>query len=76
MGKKYFGLGYACSRYTTSDPDLFGKYAAYSRYTASDEMEVKNPSSQKMMLNPGEPVPVRMAEAESYGKHSADNTYG
>lgn len=31
VGISHFGLGYACSRYTTSDPDRLGKYAAYSR---------------------------------------------
>jgi len=31
VGISHFGLGYACSRYTTSEPDRLGKYAAYSR---------------------------------------------
>jgi hypothetical protein len=62
-GNKYFGLGYACSRYTTSEPDLFGKYDAYSRYTANDDREVNRPSDQKIILKPTEPVPFSIADA-------------
>ena len=46
VGKNHFGRGYACSRYTTSEPERLGKYAAYSKYTASEAAEVKNPRAQ------------------------------
>jgi hypothetical protein len=31
VGKNHRGLGYACSRYTTSEPERLGKYDANSR---------------------------------------------
>ena len=31
VGKKYSGFGYACSRYTTSEPERLGKYDESSR---------------------------------------------
>ena len=39
IGKKYRGRGYACSKYTTSEPERLGKYDANSKYTASDDSE-------------------------------------
>lgn len=46
VGTSHRGRGYACSRYTTSDPDRLGKYAAYSRYTARLASDVRYPNAQ------------------------------
>ena len=62
-GKKYLGRGNACSRYTTSDPERFGKYDANSKYTASEESETMKPRNQKIKLSPTDPVPAKMADA-------------
>jgi hypothetical protein len=62
-GKKYLGRGKACSRYTTSAPDLEGKYEVSSRYTEIPESEMSHPSTQKIRLRPTEPVPRRIPAA-------------
>jgi hypothetical protein len=63
VGISHLGLGNACSRYTTSDPDRFGKYAVYSRYTDKLAIDVKNPSAQYTIDSPTEPVPLRIVDA-------------
>lgn len=64
VGKKYFGRGYACSRYTTSDPDRFGKYDAYSRYTLKELAAMRKPKTQYIIARPTDPVPERTDAAE------------
>jgi len=63
VGKNQLGRGYACSRYATSEPERDGKYAAYSRYTDSEDIEVKKPIVQKIRLSPTEPVPSKIDAA-------------
>lgn len=63
VGKKNRGRGYACSRYTTSDPDLLGKYEVNSRYTEALQSDMTPPRTQNIMLSPTEPVPLRMLDA-------------
>lgn len=46
MGKKCFGRGYACSRYTTSEPLRFGKKLASSRNTQTPAHAIRKPMTQ------------------------------
>lgn len=43
VGKNHAGRGYACSRKTTSAPDLLGKYAVNSRYTDPVAIQIMKP---------------------------------
>lgn len=43
VGKNHAGRGYACSKKTTSAPDLLGKYAVNSRYTDPVAIQIRKP---------------------------------
>ena len=72
-GKNHFGLGYACSKKTTSEPDLAGKYDASSKRVASPQQPMMNPMTQYIIDRPTEPVLLRiLAAVESQLRSSLD----
>lgn len=46
VGKNHFGRGYACSKNTTSEPDLDGKEEASSKNVASPQHPMMKPMTQ------------------------------